>query len=89
MNDDDEELVQRLRDFSQAYPVDIFLPLDDEDKRHPLTITRASASMGRHMAPFMARAADRIESLAAAQTDKREAEYEEVCTAESVGASDI
>ena len=63
LSDADEELVRRLRDFARAYPEDIFLPMNDDDKKHPGTITRASASMGRHFAKWFTRAADRIEAL--------------------------
>ena len=51
------ELIDELRAVARAYPEDVFLPLDDEDKKHPLTIQRASAAMGRHMAPLLLRAA--------------------------------
>ena len=54
------ELIDELRAVARAYPEDVFLPLDDEDKKHPLTIQRASAAMGRHMAPLLLRAADAL-----------------------------
>ncbi len=54
---DHEALIEQLRSTAAAYPEDVFRPLDEEDKKHPLTIQRASASMGRHMAPLLLKAA--------------------------------
>ena len=60
---DDDEQVHQLRQLAQAYPDDVFLPLTDEDRERPLTITRASAAMGRHFSPTFAAAAARIRTL--------------------------
>jgi hypothetical protein len=58
-------LIDRLRSVAAAYPADVFLPLDDEDRKHPNTIQRASAAMGRHMAPLL------LEAAAALSTQER------------------
>lgn len=60
-----EALIERLRSVAAAYPDTVFLPLDDEDKKHPLTIQRASATMGRHMAPLLLEAAAALEAQGA------------------------
>jgi hypothetical protein len=65
------DIEQRLRDFAEAYPEDLFSPLTKEEVerlqskgRHLLD--RASAGMGRHFAPYAIQAADRIRDLEAA-----------------------
>ena len=65
------DIEQRLRDFAEAYPEDLFSPLTKEEVerlqskgRHLLD--RASAGMGRHFAPYAIQAADRISDLEAA-----------------------
>jgi hypothetical protein len=57
----------KLRDFARAYPEDVFTPITaSERKAYPTIITKASADMGRHFAPFAIEAADRIRALEAA-----------------------
>lgn len=59
-----DELVAQLRSHADAYPEDIFTPLSNaEVAMHEGIVTRASASMGRHMGAFLKQAADRIEEL--------------------------
>lgn len=78
--DDDKisDFIDTLRGFTKAYPEDIFTPLTEaERKQMGSLLDRASAGMGRHMAKFMAQAADMIERLAAppsAQTVAQERE---------------
>lgn len=58
-------LVETLRAFAQAYPVDVFPPITDEERERlgPGLISRASAGMVRHLSSFFTDAADRIEAL--------------------------
>ena len=61
-----DTLVERLRDFAEAYPEDVFAPLpQDKIKAYSDIVTRASAGMGRHFAKFAKEAADEIERLTA------------------------
>lgn len=60
------DLVTELRQFAQAYPADVFGPVTDaEVKEHASLITRNSAAMGRHFAPWFTLAANEIERLRA------------------------
>jgi hypothetical protein len=64
------DLVTELRQFAQAYPEEVFGPVTDaEAKEHASLITRNSAAMGRHFAPWFTRAADEIERLEFIQRD--------------------
>lgn len=58
-NEDTEQLIERLENWCEAYPPDVFTPLEGSSQK-PYTgdydtvekrnlITRASAGMGRHM----------------------------------------
>jgi hypothetical protein len=62
------DLVDVLRSFSEAYPVEVFPPLADDVRaaiirEHPGAIDRISAGMGRHFAPHAAEAANELEQL--------------------------
>jgi hypothetical protein len=64
-------MAERLRAFSLAYPEDIFVPLGMiETQENSMIVTRASAGMGRHLAKIMAEAADEIDRLSEAVTEK-------------------
>ena len=60
-------LVETLRAFAQAYPLDVFPPITDEERERlgAGLISRASAGMARHIGSFFTDAADRIEELEA------------------------
>lgn len=56
-----DRLISDLRGFAVAYPEDIFTPLTPEEiEEHPLIITKASASMGRHFQQWFTAAADML-----------------------------
>ena len=73
------DLVKRLRDVRDAYPEDIFTPLEGDPikktgdyytKSDRGLITRASAQMGRHLGGLLNEAAAEIERLRAALSDE-------------------
>lgn len=72
VTEEDGELVHHLRGFAEAYPESVFTPLSDADTDRIIgcgvnaPIDRISASMGRHFAPWLTKAADRIEALESA-----------------------
>lgn len=57
-------LVERLRDFEQAYGEEFFRPLTKEERAEvgPVVLSLASAEMGRHLAQFFKQAADALEA---------------------------
>jgi hypothetical protein len=61
-----EQLVNRLRQWANAYPEDMFPPLSKEElatvqKAFPGFLDRASASMGRHIGKQLNELADELE----------------------------
>lgn len=63
-----EELIERLRHFAEAYPIDVWPELSEEERERvgKNVISRISAGMGRHCSNIMGEAAD---ALAEATTD--------------------
>jgi hypothetical protein len=66
-----EQLIQRLRHFGDAYPLDVWPPLTEEERRSISSSLRSriAAEMGRHCSKIMAEAAD---ALAEAESDSDE-----------------
>ncbi len=61
-----EQLINRLRQWANAYPEDMFPPLSKEElatvqKAFPGFLDRASAAMGRHMGRQLGELADELE----------------------------
>lgn len=64
-----EDVIQRLRQWSEAYPEDMFPALTKEElaqitKVFPGFIDRASAAMGRHIGKQMSEMANDLEAAA-------------------------
>lgn len=59
-----EQVVRWLRDYIEAYPVDVFPPLTpDQITQNAEIVSRASAAMMRHIAPVLSAAIETIENL--------------------------
>ena len=69
--EDVDDMIQTLRNWSNAYPENVFVPFTPEEtEKHSMVITRARGAMGRHCGTYMVKAAAMIERLAT-NTDAR------------------
>ena len=57
------DLADEMRGFAKAYPEKMFTPFSKEETtQHANVITRASAAMGRHLAPWLTAGADAVDA---------------------------